>query len=267
MPPESPMSPTPTTYTGQIVRSFLAGTTAWSSIGNPPASDPWLKSYGGMFFAMMNSAGNYVTDMSAVVWGTVPLQSGGDTGTIFYTDFASGTGDYMATSAVAGHHQLRYAGATPGLLLGGALQDRRRRFFRHAAGQHQPAGAGHRYHRHPQRRESWFAMQRLPGSGDSGRFQHGADPDRYIVAELGDFGKASGQPDGPADTQSGRRQREAIPSGSWWPRPPPSPWFRRVSNSPIRRAERFLRRSRSRSPIAEPGPARSPGPPRRAIPG
>ena len=27
-------------YTGQIVRSFLAGTTAWSSIGNPPASDP-----------------------------------------------------------------------------------------------------------------------------------------------------------------------------------------------------------------------------------
>jgi uncharacterized protein (TIGR03437 family) len=89
-------------YTGQIVRSFLAGTTTWSSIGNPPASDPWLKSYGGMFFAMMNLTGNYVTDMSAVSWGTVPLQSGGDTGTIFYTDFDSGTGAYSATSQSLG---------------------------------------------------------------------------------------------------------------------------------------------------------------------
>jgi len=89
-------------YTGQIVRSFLAGTTAWSSIGNPPASDPWLKTYGGIFFALVNGSGNYVQDLSAVVWGTVPLESGGDTGTIFYTDFASGTGDYEATSGSAG---------------------------------------------------------------------------------------------------------------------------------------------------------------------
>jgi uncharacterized protein (TIGR03437 family) len=88
--------------TGQIVRSFLAGTTAWSSIGNPPASDPWLKSYGGMFFAMMTNAGKFVADMTAVVWGTVPLQSGGDTGVVFYTDLDSGTGDYMATSASLG---------------------------------------------------------------------------------------------------------------------------------------------------------------------
>jgi uncharacterized protein (TIGR03437 family) len=89
-------------YTGQIIRSFLAGTTAWSSIGNPPASDAWLKTYGGMFFAMTNAAGNYLSDMSAVLWGAVSLASGGDTGTIFYADFASGTGDYMATSASLG---------------------------------------------------------------------------------------------------------------------------------------------------------------------
>jgi len=89
-------------YTGQIVRSFLAGTTTWSSIGNAPASDPWLKSYGGMFFAMVNATGSYLYDLSAVVWGTVPLASGGDTGTIFYTDFASGTGTYMATSQSLG---------------------------------------------------------------------------------------------------------------------------------------------------------------------
>jgi uncharacterized protein (TIGR03437 family) len=89
-------------YTGQIVRSFLAGTTTWSSIGNPPASDPWLQSYGGMFFAMMNTTGSYVRDMSAVSWGTVPLANGGDTDTIFYTDLDSGTGDYVATSASLG---------------------------------------------------------------------------------------------------------------------------------------------------------------------
>jgi uncharacterized protein (TIGR03437 family) len=88
--------------TGQIVRSFLAGTTAWSSIGNPPASDPWLKTYGGMFFALVNGSGNYVQDLSAVVWGTVPLESGADAGTIFYTDFDSGTGAYSATSQSLG---------------------------------------------------------------------------------------------------------------------------------------------------------------------
>jgi uncharacterized protein (TIGR03437 family) len=89
-------------YTGQIVRSFLAGTTTWTTIGNAPASDPWLKSYGGIFFAMVNTTGSYVSDMSAVVWGTVPLESGGDTDTIFYTDLDSGTGNYVATSQSLG---------------------------------------------------------------------------------------------------------------------------------------------------------------------
>jgi len=49
---ESPMSPTRCTH-GQIVRSFLAGTTAWSSIGTVSTSDPYLSKYGGMFFALM----------------------------------------------------------------------------------------------------------------------------------------------------------------------------------------------------------------------
>jgi uncharacterized protein (TIGR03437 family) len=91
-------------YTGQIVRSFLAGTTAWSSnsISNPATSDLWLKTYGGMFFALVNGSGNYVQDLSAVVWGTVPLESGADAGTIFYTDFDSGTGAYSATSQSLG---------------------------------------------------------------------------------------------------------------------------------------------------------------------
>ena len=84
--------------TGQIVRSFLAGTTAWSSVGTASTSDPYLVKNGGMYFALLNSAGGYVSDMSTVQWGTVTLQNGGDTGTIFYTDFISGTGALVATS-------------------------------------------------------------------------------------------------------------------------------------------------------------------------
>jgi len=88
--------------TGQIVRSFLAGTTAWSSIGNPAASDPWLKSYGGMYFALMDSKGNYVKDMSAVQWGGVTLQNGGDPNTIFYVDLVAGTGALTVSSTSQG---------------------------------------------------------------------------------------------------------------------------------------------------------------------
>jgi uncharacterized protein (TIGR03437 family) len=87
---------------GQIVRSFLAATTAWSSIGTASGSDPYLSKNGGMFFALVNTAGKYVSDISAVSWGTVALQNGGDTGTIFCTDFASGTGTLIATSGSQG---------------------------------------------------------------------------------------------------------------------------------------------------------------------
>jgi uncharacterized protein (TIGR03437 family) len=89
-------------YTGQIVRSFLAGTTAWSSVGTIPTANTYLVKNGGMFFAWQNSTGKYVSDMSQVVWGTVQFQNGGDTGTIFYTDFVYGTGPYTATSASLG---------------------------------------------------------------------------------------------------------------------------------------------------------------------
>src|SRR5450432_3505425 len=88
--------------TGLIVRSFLAGTADWQAIGSAPATDPYWSVDGALFFAMVNSQGNYVTDMSAVSFGTVPLVNGGDIGTIFYVDFVSGTGDLMATSQSLG---------------------------------------------------------------------------------------------------------------------------------------------------------------------
>jgi uncharacterized protein (TIGR03437 family) len=89
--------------TGRIVRSFLAGTADWKSIGSTPDQDTYLSGKGAMFFAMVNGTGSYVMDMSAVTFGVnVPLVNGGDTGTIFYVDFVAGTGDLAATSQSLG---------------------------------------------------------------------------------------------------------------------------------------------------------------------
>ena len=85
-------------YTSQIVRSFLADTTAWSSIGNTPSTDYYLPNNGGTFFAVQNTNASYVSDITQVTWGTVQMQNGGDTGTIFYDDFIFGSGAYTASS-------------------------------------------------------------------------------------------------------------------------------------------------------------------------
>jgi uncharacterized protein (TIGR03437 family) len=89
-------------YTGLIVRSFLAGTSDWKSIGSTPAADPYLSKNGGMFFALVNGTGGYVRDMTGVTFGTVLLANGGGTGTIFYVDFVLGTGSLTATSSSLG---------------------------------------------------------------------------------------------------------------------------------------------------------------------
>jgi uncharacterized protein (TIGR03437 family) len=89
-------------YTGQIVRSFLSGTTAWQSIGNTMATDPYLSTNGGMFFALLSSTGAYATDLTSVEWGTLTLVPGGDLETIYYTDLVAGTGVFQATSTSLG---------------------------------------------------------------------------------------------------------------------------------------------------------------------
>ena len=88
--------------TSLIVRSFLAGTTDWQSIGTAPTTDTWLATNGGTFFAMQNSVAGYVTDLTEVTWGYAVLTDGGNTETIYYTDFVTGTGDYTATSSSLG---------------------------------------------------------------------------------------------------------------------------------------------------------------------
>jgi uncharacterized protein (TIGR03437 family) len=92
-------------FTGLIVRSFLAGTKDWQSTtwSSTPATDPYLSKNGAMFFAMMNSTGSYVSDMSAVTFGNVPLVNGAHTGTIFYVDFVAGTDTLRAASTTLGN--------------------------------------------------------------------------------------------------------------------------------------------------------------------
>jgi uncharacterized protein (TIGR03437 family) len=89
-------------YTGQIVRSFLAGNTTWQSIGSTPSADPYLSVNGGMYFALVSAANAYASNLSEVLWGTLQLQNGGDAGTIFYGDFIQGTGVLEPSSASLG---------------------------------------------------------------------------------------------------------------------------------------------------------------------
>jgi uncharacterized protein (TIGR03437 family) len=90
--------------TGQIVRSFLAGTTDWQSIGTAPSADKWLSSNGGGFFAMQNVSAAFATDLTSVTWGNAAMINGGNYGTVYYIDFVSGNvaSDFMATSASLG---------------------------------------------------------------------------------------------------------------------------------------------------------------------
>ena len=88
--------------TGLIVRSFLAGTTDWSSIGTTPATDTYLSKNGGIYFGLQNASGGYAADLTGVTFGTVPLVNGGLSGTIYYVDYTFGTGVLTAVSQSLG---------------------------------------------------------------------------------------------------------------------------------------------------------------------
>lgn len=90
-------------YTSEIIRSFLAGTSDWQSIGTTPATDPYLSQKGGTFFGLVNATDSYAADQSQVTWGTVQMTDGGDASTIFYDDLVAGTGIFEASSASLGN--------------------------------------------------------------------------------------------------------------------------------------------------------------------
>jgi len=89
--------------TGQIIRSFLADTNAWMSIGTSPNQDPFLSVYGGLEVTLSNSTGQYLKDVSRVNWGSIALQNGGASNSIYYGEFLKGTGTMQYTSNSLGN--------------------------------------------------------------------------------------------------------------------------------------------------------------------
>jgi uncharacterized protein (TIGR03437 family) len=89
-------------YTGEIVRSFLGGTSDWTTIGTTSATDPVLSTNGGMFFGLVSATNAYASDLTQVAWGTVNMVNGGDISTIYYDDLIAGTGVFEAASTSLG---------------------------------------------------------------------------------------------------------------------------------------------------------------------
>ncbi len=86
----------------RIVRSFLAGTADWQSIGTGAGTDQYLSQYGGLLFSTQESSATWIKDLTRVSFGTVPLSSGGATGMNFYADFVQGQGSFNFTSNALG---------------------------------------------------------------------------------------------------------------------------------------------------------------------
>ena len=93
----------------QIVRSFLADTSDWMSIGTTPNADPWLSQYGGVYFAVQGTTGQYMNDLTQVAFGSTTLLNGASP-SVFYEDFVRGTGTFEAMSLSLG--QISYGPAT-----------------------------------------------------------------------------------------------------------------------------------------------------------
>jgi uncharacterized protein (TIGR03437 family) len=88
--------------TGQIILSFLAGTSDWMSIGGTPSTDAYLSQNGGVYFAVETASGqSYLNDVSAVVFGNYSLLNEAATD-VFYSEFATGTATFQAESASLG---------------------------------------------------------------------------------------------------------------------------------------------------------------------
>lgn len=91
-------SPAHPTY--QIVSSFLANTSAWTTIGTTATGNAWLSQFGGLFFAETNSSGVYIKLTQAAL-GTLNLQPNSPGDGVFYTDFIKGTGTFTSSTAGA----------------------------------------------------------------------------------------------------------------------------------------------------------------------
>jgi uncharacterized protein (TIGR03437 family) len=86
--------------TSRIIRSFLANSTTWQTIGTTPPQDPWLSNFGGMFFAMADSNYQWISDLTSVSFGSESLSRNGG---VFFSDRLSGTNTFRASSSSRGN--------------------------------------------------------------------------------------------------------------------------------------------------------------------
>jgi uncharacterized protein (TIGR03437 family) len=92
----------PAHLSAKIVRSFLADTYDWQSIGTPPSQNQYLSRLGGMFFLTSLASGSNVTDLTQASFAGAALTNGGAAGTVFYDEFLSGSGNFQAVSTSLG---------------------------------------------------------------------------------------------------------------------------------------------------------------------
>jgi uncharacterized protein (TIGR03437 family) len=82
----------------RTVRSFLADTPDWKSIGTTPSQDQYLSQFGGVYFAAVQANGTLVTDVTQVSFGSTALSNGGAAGTVYYNEFLKDSGSFQASS-------------------------------------------------------------------------------------------------------------------------------------------------------------------------
>ena len=90
--------------TYEIIQSFLANTTAWQdvAISATPSQNYYMSRYGGVYFTAQGAGDQYLNDLNPTYFGSVPLDNGAWTDTVFYNEFIEGTASFLATSASLG---------------------------------------------------------------------------------------------------------------------------------------------------------------------
>ncbi len=180
-----------TQETGEIVRSFLSGTTDWKSIGTAASKDAWLSIDGGIFFGMQSQTGTYAQDITSVAWGTVALTNGGRRGHYLLRGFRIGHRRFRGGQYFAGNDQLRHAGAGDRILCGGAVQDRHRHIFGGTAEQRAGAYGNLRWVDHDNGQRFPDAVQQLPSLCHAGERDDADGVDGDVLDQYSDYGDAA----------------------------------------------------------------------------
>jgi uncharacterized protein (TIGR03437 family) len=86
--------------TATVVSSFLRDTSEWRSaaLSRPADEDPYLSQFGGVYFTAQNAAGQNVTGLTSVSFGSVTLAQGAATGVVAYAELLRGTDTFRANA-------------------------------------------------------------------------------------------------------------------------------------------------------------------------